>query len=64
MIASVTGTDADPQGRAAQIRKLANAGIIVAESNAEAAQMAVTALAGAQAAGLPRAAVSSPGRQE
>jgi FdrA protein len=64
VIASVTGTDADPQSRARQIRKLADAGIIVAESNADAARMAVTALAGAPAAGLQRAAASSSGRHE
>jgi FdrA protein len=45
IIASVTGTDADPQDRAAQVRKLEAAGIIVAESNADAAEMALAALA-------------------
>jgi hypothetical protein len=37
----VTGTDADPQVRSAQLRKLADAGIIVAPSNAAAAALAI-----------------------
>ena len=41
LIASVTGTDADPQVRSAQLRKLADAGIIVAPSNAAAAALAI-----------------------
>jgi succinyl-CoA synthetase alpha subunit len=41
VIASVTGTDGDPQGRSAQVRKLADAGVIVAPSNAAAAALAV-----------------------
>jgi succinyl-CoA synthetase alpha subunit len=41
IIASVTGTDADPQVRSAQVRKLADAGIIVAPSNAAAAALAM-----------------------
>jgi FdrA protein len=45
IIASVTGTDADPQDRAAQVRKLEAAGIMVAESNADAVEMALAALA-------------------
>jgi succinyl-CoA synthetase alpha subunit len=40
VIASVTGTDADPQVRSAQVRGLADAGIIVAPSNAAAAALA------------------------
>lgn len=40
VIASVTGTDADPQNRSRQVRTLADAGIIVAGSNAEAARLA------------------------
>lgn len=40
MIASVTGTDADPQGRANQIATLQAAGVHVARSNSEAAQLA------------------------
>src|SRR6185436_1460253 len=38
IVASVTGTDADPQPRDAQIQKLAEAGVIVADSNAAAAE--------------------------
>jgi hypothetical protein len=41
IVASVTGTDADPQVRFAQVRKLADAGILVAPSNAAAAALAV-----------------------
>jgi FdrA protein len=44
IVASVTGTDADPQPRDAQVRKLTEAGVIVAASNAAAAQAAVAAL--------------------
>ncbi len=40
VIASVTGTDGDPQNRAAQVAKLEAVGAIVAESNAAAAVMA------------------------
>ena len=38
-IASVTGTDGDPQGRISQIAKLEAAGILVAPSNADAAKL-------------------------
>ncbi len=41
LVASVTGTDADPQGRAAQLRTLEDAGVLVASSNAEAAALAL-----------------------
>jgi FdrA protein len=44
IIASVTGTDADPQPRHEQVRKLEAAGVIVAESNAEAAALALAAV--------------------
>jgi len=47
IIASVTGTDADPQPRSAQVQTLVDAGVIVADSNAEAAELAVTAVGGA-----------------
>jgi FdrA protein len=40
VVASVTGTDQDPQPRTAQVRKLTDAGVIVAESNADAAALA------------------------
>ena len=42
MIASVTGTDADPQGYSAQVAKLRCVGIEVLASNAAAAERAVT----------------------
>jgi succinyl-CoA synthetase alpha subunit len=41
IVASVTGTDADPQPRCEQVRKLEAAGVVVAESNADAAALAV-----------------------
>jgi FdrA protein len=41
IVASVTGTDADPQPRAAQVRKLETAGVFVRDSNADAAAFAV-----------------------
>ena len=44
VIASVLGTDDDPQPRAEQVAKLAEAGVIVADSNADAAEMAIAAI--------------------
>ena len=44
LIASVTGTEADPQRRSAQVRTLEAAGVVVAPSNAAAARMAVQAV--------------------
>jgi len=44
VIASVTGTDADPQGRGAQATKLEAAGVMVAPSNADAATLALACL--------------------
>jgi FdrA protein len=44
IIASVTGTEADPQGLSRQTAKLRDAGVIVAPSNAAAARLAVAAL--------------------
>jgi len=40
VVASVCGTDADPQNRAAQVRALEAAGVIVMPSNAQAARLA------------------------
>ena len=40
VVASVCGTDADPQPRAAQIERLRGAGIVVMDSNAQAARLA------------------------
>jgi FdrA protein len=44
IIGSVTGTDSDPQPRSDQVRKLADAGVLVADSNADAAAMAIAAI--------------------
>lgn len=44
IIASVTGTDEDPQSHAAQVSILRNAGVIVAPSNADAALAALNVL--------------------
>jgi FdrA protein len=41
VVASVVGTDLDPQHRASQVRKLEQAGILVAPSNARAAELAL-----------------------
>lgn len=41
VVASVIGTDLDPQHRASQVRKLEQAGILVAPSNARAAELAL-----------------------
>lgn len=41
VVASVCGTDGDPQGRGAQVARLAASGVIVARSNAHAAGIAV-----------------------
>jgi FdrA protein len=41
IVASVTGTDGDPQHRVAQLGKLEKAGILVAASNAQAAALAL-----------------------
>jgi len=43
VIASVTGTEADPQVYSKQVRTLEDAGVIVAESNAQAARIAAAA---------------------
>src|SRR5437867_783686 len=39
-VASVTGTDADPQNRSAQVSRLRGAGVVVMPSNAQAARLA------------------------
>ena len=44
IIASVTGTEGDPQPRTAQVQKLTEVGVIVAGSNADAAEAAIAAL--------------------
>ena len=43
IIASVTGTDDDPQPRREQVKKLEAAGVLVADSNADAAALALAA---------------------
>ncbi len=45
VVASVTGTEADPQVYSRQVRTLEKAGVIVAESNAQAARIAAQAIA-------------------
>src|SRR5947199_156912 len=40
VVASVTGTDADPQNRSAQVSRLRGAGVVVMPSNAQAARLA------------------------
>lgn len=44
VVASVTGTDADPQGRAAQVATLERAGVVVRPTNASAARFVAAAL--------------------
>jgi FdrA protein len=46
VIASVTGTESDPQVYSRQVDALEKAGVVVAESNAQAARFAATALRG------------------
>ena len=45
VIASVTGTEDDPQIYSKQVRKLERAGVVVAGSNAQAARLAAGAIA-------------------
>jgi FdrA protein len=42
IVASVTGTDADPQVRSRQVARLRDAGVLVAPSNAQAAALAAS----------------------
>jgi FdrA protein len=49
LIASVCGTDADPQSYSRQRQELSDAGIIVAPSNAHAAELAIALVAGTPA---------------
>jgi len=44
ILACVVGTDRDPQSRSAQASKLTEAGVIVAQSNADTAAMALKAI--------------------
>jgi FdrA protein len=49
VVASVTGTETDPQGYSAQVQQLRSAGVVVAASNAEAALAAATVVGGEKA---------------
>ena len=51
VVASVCGTERDPQGYAAQRRVLESAGVLVADSNADAVEAAVRIVAGPPPAG-------------
>lgn len=55
VVASVTGTDADPQNRGAQVRMLEAGGVVVMPSNAQAARLAaaIAAKITARARGRP-----------
>jgi succinyl-CoA synthetase alpha subunit len=48
IVASVTGTEADPQPRAAQVATLEAAGVLVAPSNAQAAELACALCTGSR----------------
>ena len=50
VVASVTGTEADPQRRSRQVGALRQAGVLVMDSNAQAARLA--ALVAARAGGI------------
>ena len=60
VIASVTGTEGDPQRFSAQVAALRAAGVVVAGSNAEAALAAAGALKGARARRAPSRARTAP----
>jgi succinyl-CoA synthetase alpha subunit len=48
LVGSVCGTERDPQGRAKQVKRLRQAGVVVADSNAQAARLAGTIAARAE----------------
>ncbi len=54
VIASVTGTEADPQNYSAQVRRLRDAGVIVEATNARAVELAAAALSASEGASEPR----------
>lgn len=58
VIASVTGTEGDPQGYGLQVARLREAGVLVAASNAHAAQIAARALTSPSARRRARRPVS------
>jgi FdrA protein len=53
VVASVCGTDQDPQGRAAQIAALQSHGVVVMPSNAQAARLAARIAAVQSTSGRP-----------
>jgi len=61
VVASVCGTDADPQNRSRQVARLEAAGVLVEESNARAAALAGAVLAGDAALGSLRRHLSAGG---
>jgi hypothetical protein len=58
VVASVTGTAADPQSWSSQVAMLSAAGVVVAQSNAQAAEFAIAALP--SVAERPREASARP----
>jgi FdrA protein len=58
VVASVTGTEADPQGYSRQVAQLRRAGVLVAASNAHAARLAARAVISPSAPSRPRRAAS------
>ena len=60
VIASVTGTEDDPQVYSKQVRKLQRAGVLVAESNAQAARFAASAVSPSMLPGKPSPARPRP----
>lgn len=61
IVASVCGTDGDPQGRAAQERTLRDAGVILASSNARAARAAAAIVRSVGASASVSASASGSG---
>ena len=53
IVGSVTGTESDPQVYSKQVKTLEDAGVIVAESNAQAARIAATAVLPSRIRGTP-----------
>ncbi len=60
VIASVTGTEGDPQVYSLQVKKLRAAGVIVAASNADAARIAASAMRPGKPSPAPRPRRSRP----
>ncbi|MGH8629900.1 MAG: acyl-CoA synthetase FdrA, partial [Burkholderiales bacterium] len=53
IVGSVTGTEADPQVYSKQVKTLKDAGVVIAESNAQAARIAATAVLPSMLLGTP-----------